>query len=71
MGGRPVTRIEPRHVPPTITHGSGLTREYVDGPLHPMPAPKSDMQIALRLAACLALGATLFVLLAFAAAALP
>lgn len=27
-------RITPRPIPPTITHGSGLSREWVQGSLH-------------------------------------
>ncbi len=27
-------RITPRPIPPTITHGSGLSREWVNGSLH-------------------------------------
>ncbi len=34
-----MNRIEPRHVPPTITHGSGLNRDYIDGRIHPMIEP--------------------------------
>lgn len=30
-------RIEPRFIPPTITAGSGLTRDYVDGRIEGLP----------------------------------
>lgn len=54
-----MTRIEPRYVPPTITHGSGLSRDHIHGPLQTDEPPLEKGRYLFALLAIFAVVATI------------